>query len=101
MLNRLRDLAAGKIGGEIPAFEYSFAADEIERLSRDKKYWMETAVGYAQGLSEYKNDYPHPIAINGVELDALEQAVKEGYQTTAATQLDMIALVRRIMTPNV
>ncbi len=29
---RLRDLASGAIGGEIPAFEYTFAADEIERL---------------------------------------------------------------------
>lgn len=31
---RLRELAAGRIGGEIPVFEYDAAADEIDRLSQ-------------------------------------------------------------------
>jgi len=30
--SRLRDLASGKLDGEIPAIEYSLAADEIARL---------------------------------------------------------------------
>jgi hypothetical protein len=30
----LRALAKGELTGEIPAFEYSMAADEIERLRR-------------------------------------------------------------------
>lgn len=90
-------LALGELAVEIS--ETPFHANEIDRLSGESKYWREIAAGYAQELSGYKNDYPHPIAINGVELDVLEQAVKEGYQTTAATQLDMIALIRRIFTP--
>ena len=31
---RLRELAAGRISGEIPVFEYDAAADEIDRLSQ-------------------------------------------------------------------
>lgn len=30
--SRLRDLASGKLDGEIPEIEYSLAADEIEQL---------------------------------------------------------------------
>lgn len=32
---RLRALASGELGGEIPSIEYALAADEIERLRTD------------------------------------------------------------------
>lgn len=73
---------------------------KISKLENERIYWLETAAGYAQELSGIKNDYQYPLMINGITLDALEDAVKNGYQTSTATQLDMIALVRRIMTPN-
>lgn len=34
VLKRMRDLAAGKITGEIKVFEYGFAADRIQELER-------------------------------------------------------------------
>ena len=85
---------------DAPCNPHEECSAEIERLDKERKYWLETAAGYAQELSGIKNDYQHPLTINGVTLDELEDAVKNGYQISTATQLDMIALVRRIMTPN-
>lgn len=37
LVKRLRDLAARRISGEIPQFEYDFAADRIEQLEQALK----------------------------------------------------------------
>lgn len=63
----------------------------------EARYWMEVSVGYAQELSGMRNSYLHPLQINGVTLDELEDRISEGYNPSVATLLDMIHLVRSIM----
>lgn len=72
----------------------------IAELEQEARYWLEVSVGYAQELSGQKNDYPHQRTVNGVDLSTLEKSIKEGYQTSSATQLDMISLMRRTMDSN-
>lgn len=72
-------------------------AAEIERLTREHRYWLKQAAEYAVELSGLEPHYDLPLRINGVSLDELEAAVNDGYQTSAATQLDMITLVRLLM----
>ena len=44
--NRLRLLASGEITGEIPSFEYSFAADKIEQYENCLTEIMNLSAGW-------------------------------------------------------
>jgi len=44
--NRLRSLASGEITGEIPSFEYSFAADKIEQYENCLIEIMNLSAGF-------------------------------------------------------
>jgi hypothetical protein len=50
---RLRDLAAGKIAGEIPAFEYSLAADRIQDLEGLLEQAKDAAPAHAGDARDY------------------------------------------------
>ena len=66
---RLRDLAAGELQGEIPAFEYSLAADEIDRLRANAARWdaIETLMILGDVELTQADDGGYCIAVEPVE----------------------------------
>jgi len=98
---RLRELAAGRIGGEIPVFEYDAAADEIDRLSQPapastgRENWSEVIDVIADELEEKANmtvisqftalceefDRRAPVAARELDVEAEPELLYESIDT--------------------
>ena len=89
-VERLKKLASGEIGGEIPAIEYSLAADEIERLRVEvevQAYWG----------PRWEQAYAEVLRLRS----AIQQTLEENGHLADGDDCTLILLKRALTTPNV
>lgn len=88
-VERLKKLASGEIGGEIPAIEYSLAADEIERLRVEvevQAYWG----------PRWEQAYAEVLRLRS----AIQQTLEENGHLADGDDCTLILLKRALTTPN-